>query len=251
MHWFLVVQLLSGILHTRRTVQKLADAKLIDANTRATISATVFALLFLIAFLLFDHPLIQSFIFVMIGSGLSAGDFFFQRRLQRRIQSEFPGFIDRILLAMKTGYAFRPAVERALTPQNHAWEKWLLAMIETHIFLRPNNHATDHSGAFWWHEYFRELRILQKNAHHAVARLESLRRKLKVMSEFRRKSGHALLQARIQLWVMTVLYLALLAMTMTQFHLYDHRRLILGSLALFTSGQISFWWLARKRKWKV
>jgi hypothetical protein len=148
---------------------------------------------------------------------------------------------------MRTGIGFRAAIERNLQPTAQIWQKWLFTMLESRVFLQQ----TDHLVPVWWRSQLVELQTIHLNPHSALDRLENLRRKMKVIADFRRKSGHALLQARVQLFVMTLLYLALFAATMSQFGFERHRRIILISFLLFIAGQTAFWLLARKRKWNT
>jgi len=247
MYWIVTLQLIFGIMFARRTLQKLLEKNLIDQKRRSILGTMMFTIFFLITYVTRHAPAAQMCALSALCGGISSLDPIFQWRLKRRINSEFPDFIGRIILAMKSGYSFRAAVERDSISASQIWEKWLHTLIESRVFLRVEHVAE----AKWWRSYVEVLRRADENPHHALTQLENFRRKLKILSEFRRKSGQALLQARIQLLVMTCLYLALLGVTMTQFQLKRYRPLICLSSALFLAGQATFWWIARKTKWKV
>jgi Flp pilus assembly protein TadB len=247
MRWILSAELLFGIWFACRMLSDLVASHLIIKKSAITVGVSVILFFGGVTILARHHPALQIVLIITVCAVLASARFYFQYRLQITVQSEFPGFIDRIILAMKTGLSFRAAVDHALARPLFLWEKWLRIMIDSRVFL--NSGTLENTK--WWQNLVTELQTVQKNPHHALARLENLRRKLRVVSEFRRKSGHALLQARIQIVVMTVMYLALLVMTMKQFQIHRYSRLISLSVVLFFAGQVTFWWIARKRRWKV
>jgi len=211
------------------------------------LSALLFVMFFCVTDIARRDPLIQMLAVVLCCSVLLILPQLFQLRLKRLIQREFPGFLGKVILEMKAGNSFRGAIDKHLSQAEEIWEQWLRSMIESRVFLHT---ACDISDA-WWSKYLQELQAAEENPHMALTRLENFRQKLRVLSEFRRKSGQALAQARIQMVVMTVLYLALLAITMTQFQITSHRRIIFASLGLFGAGQVLFWWIGQKRTWKT
>jgi hypothetical protein len=251
MKWIVAVQLMFGLLFAHRTLQQLLKKKLIEESLMKKTSAAVFFILLGITLVCLHSPRWQ---FVLISSTcacLLSLDLFFERRLKIVIQSQFPEFITRLILSMKTGMSFRSAVDRELQNPKELWQKWLRSMIDARVFLQKSGAVNSTMDPTWWRDWLEELQTVHQNPHHALARLESLRRKLRVLSGFRRKSGQAMLQARIQLLVMTVLYFALLIVTMMQFQILRHQRCLILSLCLFFAGQLLFWRLARKSTWKT
>ncbi len=251
MHWILSSQLFFGIVIAHRTLRRLVQKNLLDERRVPAAFLIVFVFLFLVTFRARSAVGVQTLAFLLLIASLSSCDFIFRRRLESRIHTEFPDFINGLILAMKTGMSFRAAVEKRLSNPGKLWEKWLRALLDSHVFLPLNAPLQPENRTSFLQAHAEELRHAHENPHHALARLENLRRKLRVSSEFRRKSGQALLQARIQITVMTLLYIALLAITMRQFQIAAHKRLILLSLAMFSAGQIVFWLIARKRTWKT
>ena len=251
MYWILSIQLLFGILIVQKAITQLTQKNLLTVSSATNFRVCTFICFFAATFLTRAHPIVQ-FVLITATCGMFlSSEFVFKMRLKSRIHSEFPDFINRTILAMKTGMSFRAATERSVAPISQLWEKWLFTMLESRVFLHQNGASHDAEVPIWWRPQLDELTKIHQSPHHALARLENLRKKMKVASDFRRKSGQALLQARIQIVVMTLLYIAVLVLTMNQYHEHRHLRLILISGSLFVSGQLLFWWIARKRKWNI
>jgi len=247
MYWIVSLQLMFGLLFALRTLIQLHEKNLISEVGYKKLYLSVVAIFFCVTDVTKFDPVLQMCAIGVTCAALLSLPFLFELRLKMRIQSEFPGFISKIILEMKAGFSFRSSIDKHLSISSEVWEKWLRSMIETRVFLR----TTEDFSVHWWSIYLQELQAAEENPHLALTRLENFRQKMKVLSDFRRKSGQALAQARIQMVVMTFLYLALLVLMMTQFQIGSHRRLILASFTLFVCGQLLFWWLGRKRKWKI
>jgi Flp pilus assembly protein TadB len=247
MYWIVSVQLIFGIAFANRTLENLRQRKLISEFDVKWKCLLLFVMFFCVTALAQHHPFIQMIAILLCCSLLLALPSLFMYRLRRRIQSEFPVFLDKIILEMKCGHSFRGALDRHLGPSDEFWQQWLRSMIETRVLLQQIGVEND----TWWTPYLRELKAAEQNPHLALTHLENFREKLCVLSEFRRKSGQAMLQARIQMLVMAVLYLALLAITAMRAPIQSHRRTLFMSLCLFVTGQIVFWWAGRKRTWKT
>ena len=214
MNWLVSLQLLSGILFVHRKLRTLAATGLLDEKSVPKLFLGVVIVLFFITYLTVGSPRAQLLAILAITGAISGSHLVFRQRLRSCIQQRFPDFLNKVILSMKTGLTFRASCERLLASPSELWEKWLRATLESQVFLE---HPAS-SDLFWWKSHVDELRSIHQAPHRAMGRLESLRRKLRVASEFRRKSGQALLQARLQMVVMTCLYVALIAVTMNQFH---------------------------------
>jgi Flp pilus assembly protein TadB len=247
MYLIMSFQLLFGIVFVHRTIQTLRQRKLITEADGKMLRVLLFMMFFCVTALTQHDPRVQMTAILCCGSLLLTLPSFFKWRLKSRIQSEFPSFMNKIILEMKSGFSFRGAIERQLHLPIEIWEQWLRSMIESRVFLHQIGGETE----AWWTPYLQELQAAEQNPHQALTRLENFREKLRVMSEFRRKSGQATAQARIQMVVMTVLYIALLILTTSQMPIRAHHRTIVLSLSLFVVGQIAFWWAGRKRNWKI
>lgn len=251
MSWIVSLQLMFGLLFARRTLSHLVREQLIEIFFARKLLAAIGIVFFLITCLLQSRPSFQFLAFGAVFTALLSFRKFFERRLRSRIQSEFPGFINQIILSMQTGLSFRSAIERFFRDADELWQRWLKAMIDSRVLLRPQQVPTSLLGEHWCQNYLAELIQIDQNPHSSLTRLRSWRKKLKVISEFRRKSGQALLQARIQLAVMAVLYIALLLLTMTVRRISENLPIILLSVALFIAGQLLYWRISRPRHWKT
>lgn len=245
------LQLLSGIVFAVRTINLRAQRSILSEQSRPTLILITILLFLLGTFWLHRHPGYH-FLLILIGcSALRQIDRVILRRLEKRIDSEFPGFLNQLILKMQTGQGLRSSVEDFFTGPLTQWKKCLHVLIESHVFLQINSSSMDDLEQQWCQKYVVELRQIFQNPHCGLDRLKSWRKKLRILSEFRRKSGQSLIQARIQLLTMSVLYIALLIFTLAENQWKSNRRLILLSMGLFVLSQIVFFVITRKRKWKV
>jgi len=81
--------------------------------------------------------------------------------------------------------------------------------------------------------------------------VKALRRQLKLMEDFRRRSGQVTEQMKMQALIVTALYLGLLFFVIKQFGFKNHQSLILISGFIFLIGLLWIFLIGRRMKWKV
>ena len=244
MSLILFSQLMIGNVFVIRILRKFRERSLVSEDSLTKIGTLTLTIISSIGFF---PPSRLSFSFSLVAICISAmllALFSLQRRQIDALKSNFPLFLDRWILNAKLGSSISSARERALIEESVVSQRLLRAFFnstraecEKHAFL------DDHVAL--------ELKEIGAQTHQAIARLENLRLHLRRTSDFRRKSGQALLQSRIQMITIGVLVLAL--------QVYDVRRygwsrvgdFILLSLALSAIGIVVMNILASKRRWRI
>jgi Flp pilus assembly protein TadB len=239
-------QSLFGIAFVIRTFQ-IFRARALLSTSFVTKTGTIFvsAALFGAFFCAED---ILSALFVSCSCVIAAFAllFFSERRQIDALKSEIPYFLDRWILNLRLGLALNPARERALRDHSDAFQTLLRPLFAAQsLNARPETHALL-TGALVF-----ELERIQREPHAALARLENLRVSLRKADDFRRRSGHAVRQTRIQAQVMLVLLFALIVFSVRRYGWHRISDLVSAAIVLAALGSLCMYLLARKTKWKI
>lgn len=207
-------------------------------------------LLFAVFYLSFEwdtSPVIRSLSGFAVISAFLSLDFIVSKIRNRRLQDQLPFFVQNIVLNMKMGSSFRAAMQSAVemqtTPQA---QKWFATIFENVVFTQQNNPHFLPQLAF---KVVRELKSVDQESYQAVSRLENLLLYLRSLSEFRRRSGKALLQVRAQALIIVCLYFAVV-LFMTNFIGFDAVFSFLPiSAGLMFTGLALVLFFGRRMRW--
>lgn len=187
-----------------------------------------------------------SVVFVVLGFRLCL--FFYMHRREKLFHSEFRMFLDRVILQMKSGFAFRHAMQIALEPCDAFVQQKIRKIIEM-ISFSSRTPAQNWNSQL--QEILGEFQEVDRQSHRALHKLESYREKLFIVDDFRRKSGQAVRQARVQSILMAVLYLALLIYVLLNFSIDENSAIIFISVTFFVTGIFWIHFKQRKSKWNI
>ena len=169
---------------------------------------------------------------------------FLERKTIADFRLRLPIFLDRWLLNLRLGNSVVVARERALAEENSALRALLEPVFGTrggeragHLLLSPSLR--------------REFETVSREPFSALARLENLRRGVRKTAEFRRKSGQALRQTRLQSGVMLVLVFAFSIYTIARYGWAKTGDLVSLAILLSLAGVVTMHFLSSKKKWKV
>lgn len=244
MSLILFSQLMFGNAFVIRILRKFRERSLVNEHSLTKIGTVTLTIISSIGFfpptrLSLSFSLIAVCIFAMLLALFSL-----HRRQIDALKSNFPLFLDRWILNAKLGSSISSARERALKEESAVSQRLLRAVFNS-------TRAENEKHAFLDDYVMLELKEIGAQTHQAVARLENLRRHLRQTSDFRRKSGQALLQSRIQMITVGALVLALQAYDVRRYGWARVGDLILFSLALSAIGIALMSILARKRRWRI
>lgn len=208
----------------------------------------VFNLLF-IAFLTMLSPSITS-LWLFIGILLITLKFFppvLRIFLRRELQKCLIPFLDMVILGLQTGKSFRSSLLFAIESQR-GWVRHQLTEIYDSMLLAEN--VIDMKSAVL-KDLRRELVEIDRSKNRSIEQLRALRRELKMLESFRRRSGQVSQQIKMQAIIVTALFVALNIFVIKQFGFQENKNLILGAVLTFFAGLFAVFLIGRRLKWKV
>jgi len=153
-----------------------------------------------------------------------------------------------VSLKMKSGCSFRQAFTE-VTAESHPRMRAKLGEINRAVVF--SQQLRGRFGNRFVEEVVEELRRIDRHPHLAMRRLSVFREKLRIESDFRRRSGQVLARIRAQSLVMSGLYVAMAVFIAWKFGFRANAELFFISGSLFAIGSVWIWRGGRKLKWKV
>ncbi|MCB0384085.1 MAG: hypothetical protein KDD43_01735 [Bdellovibrionales bacterium] len=184
--------------------------------------------------------------FVLCGFHFFCEIHVFQR--ESGFQEHWVSYLDRLLARMRAGSTLRSALE-ILEQEEEGFAQAKIAQIRASVVFLQHTESIMKESKMG--ELIRELRIAHHEPHQSVRRLRNLRRKLSVEVGFRRRSGQVLFQMRIQAWILSGLYLAMLVFVLIRDGTGPGVLWVVGSGIMFVCGLVWLMQLGRRIRWKV
>lgn len=243
----LSLNLILGIVFVIRIIGKSKSDPLLSPVLLTKIGTTLVCSQIFVAFIGFDHK-----IPAILSIHLFAICVFLALKVARShtrsaLSAEFSGFIEDLVMNLKLGMALSQASLLALQERSETFSGAITSLLRAqsiylgqarrHLFVSPRA--------------LEELRLSQQQPHTALKRLSSLREEHQYLSEFRRRSGQATAQARIQSLIMWVLLFALSVGVIWNSGWTRARGFLVTALVLFVLGQLVFSRITRKGRWKL
>ncbi len=154
--------------------------------------------------------------------------------------------IDYLILKMKMGSglksSLRELAQKSTSNVHQLVANELLKTIESSDSVSKNS---ANKGI-----YFRELAKIESEKVQSIERMTSMRRNLKIEILFRQKSRQVSSPAKIQSFLMSILYLGLLIYQIQQ-KTQAPSYLFVFSGGLFGAGILGLNWIGRRQKWKT
>lgn len=167
--------------------------------------------------------------------------------LLRRLQNALIPLLDMVLLGLQSGKSFRAALRFAVENQR-GWMRHQFMEIYESLMLAENVIVMKSALL---EDLRRELAEIDRSKNRTIDQLRALRREIKMLQNFRRRSGQVSQQIKMQAIIVTVLFLSLNLFVIRQFGFAENKNLILGSSLVFGIGLGAIFWMGRSFKWKV
>lgn len=205
-----------------------------------------FAALMILLFIFWRfHPTHLWLFFGTIFILLKLLPYFFSRYQEKLIQSHLLRLLDQLILDVQSGLSLRSALTKLSTQESSllrvSWGNL------AHAIIYEDSAAGLQSETL--KNLFEELRRIDRSQSKCADQLRSLRKNLKTLENFRRRSGQVSLQIRMQAALSALLYVGLLLFVITQFGFYPHRTLIMVSGTLFFAGMVTVFVIGRRLRW--
>ena len=143
---------------------------------------------------------------------------------------------------------FRSAFSEVINESPAATQKILIDIRDVVVFSQQNNHET---LSDFTKTIVVEFVQSDRAPHSALKRLVNFRDRLKVQTDFRRKSGQVMQQIRIQSLILSGVYFALFIFVVQKFGFESNHQMILSSILLFLTGIGFIFYKGNKIKWKI
>lgn len=191
------------------------------------------------------HPMELWFLFGTIFILLSLLPYFFSRYQEKLIRIHTIRLLDHLILAVQSGHSLRASLVNLSRQESMLLRVSLENLVHAIVF--EDSPKSLRSPAL--RQLFEELRRIEKSQTKCADQLRSLRKNLKTLDDFRRRSGQVSLQIRMQAGISAALFVALMLFVIFQFGFYQHRSLILGSATLFFIGLVTVFVIGRRMQW--
>jgi hypothetical protein len=244
---FIFIQLAFGFQIALRTLQYFSERKIFSNMVLTKIGTAYFLSICALIFCLRLSPfLLWNMLFLPIGI------LFFSRQLvgqirMRKFRQDFLLLLNHVMLLMKSGRSWMESMELANQSLHPFSQVKMQELLRAVVFSAQKPIFKE----IFLNEIYFELKQIHQSPHMSIRRLQSLRNKLQMQENFRRKSGQALHQVKAQVVLMSFLYFALLIFTVVQFGWRTYRSLYGVSLILFLVGILITYSMGKKIKWSV
>ncbi len=170
---------------------------------------------------------------------------------QKQLLVQFEIFLNHLIAQIKIGCSFRTSFKIALTcitslSIDTRFRNHLTGILESILFSKKIHTELLFSPL---QQMIQELQTADRSVQ-CLEHLENLRHYIRLRTYFRRKVHTALFQVRIQAFVLTVLYVGLLAFVLHQYGL-KYLNVLFVSLCCFAFGLIILFQIGKKFKWTI
>jgi len=243
---FLFIFFASGLLFVHRMLMQLQQERIFATSTLTKIGTVFFLSLVLFAALM---PMRFAMITICV---LQAMFSFLMSAVARFRENHFKksalAVIEEIVLSMKTGRSFRHAFEDAKRSCDAFTQQKLAEIMSLVAFSQQTETSVMSKFAKFLVEEFTHV---DQKPYRSIQRLEILRTRLKMERNFRRRSGDAVKQVRLQALVLLILYICMFVAVSQHVQLVQYLSLLMTSMMLMLTGYVLMWWLVRSFRWKV
>jgi hypothetical protein len=244
--WMLMSAL--GLIVGYRTLMVCESLRIFSEKRCEPLAIFISALILLLNSLLREHLLAQFFLLVCLFlSPLFLTRIIFSRR-ERQVLKNFVSILDLVVVRMRIGSSLRESLLATSADQPHSTQFLLREFVTLLSFDRPLDELVSHPRL---RKNFLELKKIDQQPHRAIERLKSLRRRLQLEEKLRQKSRKALLQARAQATILSILYAALLSYSLCKYGWKNSPRTFAVSLGAFFAGSLWLWQMGRRFRWKI
>ncbi len=173
---------------------------------------------------------------------------FLKRYRSQKFEERFEEILGLMILKMKSGKAFRSAFSEVISESPYGIQRILIDIRDVVVFSQLKNSVKLSA--------FIKLILIEfvqadQAPHAALKRLVSFRDRLKIQTDFRRKSGQVMQQIRIQSLILSGVYFALFIFVIKRFGFESNHQMILLSVSLFLTGIAFIFYRGNKIKWKI
>lgn len=166
----------------------------------------------------------------------------------RNFKKQLLLFLNTLILKMHIGFGFRSAMEQSIPKNEDVFALQIKKIINSVVFSQQKVEFKGSSGVL---ELYENLKYADKHPEVARSIIKNYKNKLTMIQNFRRKSLQVTLNIRLQVMILSALYLGMFLFSSYQFGWSGNERLFLSSFCLFSIGLLVSHFLFRRWKWKT
>ena len=156
-------------------------------------------------------------------------------------------FLNSLIAQIKIGSGFRQAFKLAAsTIQKTTIQNCFLEVLESILLKKPLREELNFPPV---KQTLEELKLADQSSQ-CLEHLENLRWQVRARGQFNKKVKTALMQVRVQSFVLLVLYLSLFGFILSRYG-FKYPKVLLGSLFLFSLGLFFLLRTGGKIKWNI
>lgn len=216
-------------------------------NLHARVFMFLAALMLIFFIIMGPHPTLLWFFFGMILILVKQMPQVFSAYQEFLIQKHLLRMLDQLVLGVQSGQSLRASLQTMAAGESSLLRIPLQNFV--HAIAYENSPANLRSNTL--RKLFDEMSRIEKSDSKCSEQLRAMRKQLKTVKDFRRRSGQVTMQIRMQAAVSAILYVALLFFMISQFGFNENRRLILASAILFFAGLVTVFVIGRKNQWNT
>ena len=171
--------------------------------------------------------------------------------MEKQFCSQFPEFLTKIILKMKTGWSFRKSFEYSCKEAPEIYKERLNGIFENVVFSQQENIGKTGPFGLFISQILTEFRLIQRNQHQAIDRLCNFRDCLINERFFRRKSRQIWLHFGAQLGILSIIYWFLWFFICFQYGFYEYKNVFLLSLSFYLVGFLVLFIFFKGNKWRI
>ncbi|HEX4923014.1 MAG TPA: hypothetical protein VFV50_02975 [Bdellovibrionales bacterium] len=195
-----------------------------------------------------NHPILAWSAVCFVVACLVVSQFVIRAHRENKFRADFLDYIERVIMFVRSGKPFRLALTNACDDIEPFTQKKIAKILEFVFFSQQSDLMTADLPT---QNLVRELMAIDRSVHKSLERLVIFRRNLRLEHEFRSKAGQALRRMRWQSYILTGLYLALLAFVLNMFSWREIWPFLWISVTFFVTGLCWMMLAGRKIKWKI
>lgn len=245
---FVFVIALIGFASALRIAHSLESRQLFARSELTKIGTGIFVCASALAIAL-PHTFVCAWLAIFFPIVFAA--FALSLRVSRRSHSfrlECATLLAIVSLKMKSGRSFRASFDEAIAESDARVRAKFTEIAAVVAFSQQRSGMRIDSFV---QNFVDELALIDRLPHLAVRRLETLRDKIEIEEDFRRRSGQVLARLRAQSFVMSGLYLAVSCFMIAKFGWSANAKLFALATTSFAIGALWLWFGGRNMKWKV
>ncbi len=237
-----------GLMIVHRTLDECEQLRIFSPQRLNQFRLFIFLTVIALNFLFREHwSVLIGFNFVIFLSPWLT-PIWIQKSRESSLKNQFLPIVDSLILSLKSGKGFRQSLQLCAQSGKPEIRHSLTEFLSALQYQKEMRTLSEDPQVLF---FFQELGQVDESLHRPTEKLKALRRRLRVEKNFRQKSRQATLQVRFQSWIMTLLFLLVLAYVHHDFGISKHWALVLLSTLLFSIGLIVVQRMGGKYQWKI